>query len=303
MQTDSSTNSQSNSAANTTTSTIEFKTNLPHLTVLKIGSTDIAAINTALVEKSRTAPMMFAGLQVIVDLTQLNDDIDIAALKTTIMDNGINPLALMTHNHKIKQAALDNKLGWLPFIERPAKAPRRAKAEITPETAEATSATTKKDESIPSVSKKVEATAAVKPVTSEDDNGNDNKGYEPKKTAEENYQQGNDVETAQGNLILERQIRSGQRVYSKGDLTIIGSVGAGAEVIANGNIHIYGALRGRALAGAKGDESAKIFCQDMQAELLSIAGQYTYSDDIDDAHKNKPLQIALQDERIVFFPL
>lgn len=81
--------------------------------------------------------------------------------------------------------------------------------------------------------------------------------------------------------IIQQNVRSGQQVYAKdSDLIIIGSVGNGAEVIADGSIHIYGNLRGRALAGASGADSAVIYCQSMEAELISIAGNYWVSDQI-----------------------
>lgn len=70
-------------------------------------------------------------------------------------------------------------------------------------------------------------------------------------------------------------VRSGQRLYARGtDLTVAATVGHGAEVIADGSIHLYGVLRGRALAGARGDAAARIYCQNFQAELIAIAGQY-----------------------------
>lgn len=69
-------------------------------------------------------------------------------------------------------------------------------------------------------------------------------------------------------------IRSGQQLYTDGDLIILGMVSNGAEVLATGDIHIYGSLRGRALAGVKGDETAVIACQQFDAELVAIAGQY-----------------------------
>ncbi|MFM2481111.1 septum site-determining protein MinC [Celerinatantimonas sp. YJH-8] len=79
--------------------------------------------------------------------------------------------------------------------------------------------------------------------------------------------------------IVRGQVRSGQQVYAKdSDLVIIGSVSNGAEIIADGSIHVYGALRGRAIAGASGQEKSAIFCQSLQAELVSIAGQYQISD-------------------------
>ncbi|MFU8789833.1 MAG: septum site-determining protein MinC, partial [Methylobacter sp.] len=67
-------------------------------------------------------------------------------------------------------------------------------------------------------------------------------------------------------------VRSGQRIYAEGDLIILAQVSAGAEILAEGNIHVYGSLRGRALAGVLGNSAARIFCSDLQAELISIAG-------------------------------
>lgn len=75
--------------------------------------------------------------------------------------------------------------------------------------------------------------------------------------------------------IYKGHVRSGQQVFHDGDLAIFGTVSAGAEVLACGDLHIYGALRGRALAGIKGDENASIICaQGFDAELVAIAGQY-----------------------------
>lgn len=81
--------------------------------------------------------------------------------------------------------------------------------------------------------------------------------------------------------VINSTVRSGQQVYAKDrDLIILGAVSHGAEVIADGNIHIYGALRGRAIAGAKGNTDAAIFCQSLEAELVSIDGNYWISDSL-----------------------
>jgi septum site-determining protein MinC len=69
-------------------------------------------------------------------------------------------------------------------------------------------------------------------------------------------------------------VRSGQQIYSDGDLIVLAPVSAGAELLAVGNIHVYSPLRGRALAGVQGDESARIFCMSQEAELVSIAGHF-----------------------------
>ncbi len=101
------------------------------------------------------------------------------------------------------------------------------------------------------------------------------------------------------NMLISQPIRSGQRIYAKGDLTILSHVGAGAEIMAEGSIHIYGALRGRALAGVQGNTESRIFCSLLEAELLSIAGTYKISEEIDKAENTKPVQIYLQDKSLI----
>ncbi len=106
------------------------------------------------------------------------------------------------------------------------------------------------------------------------------------------------------NKLIEQNIRSGQQIYVKGgDLIVKGTVGAGAEVIADGNIHIYGSLRGKAIAGASGDSSKKIYCYNMQAELISIAGNYWLSESLQGDFWGKSTCISLQDGQLVLAEL
>lgn len=98
--------------------------------------------------------------------------------------------------------------------------------------------------------------------------------------------------------LITTPVRSGQQVVAKGgDLIVTSSVSHGAELLADGSIHVYGALRGRALAGLSGDLEARIFCQSLEAELVSIAGYYRLSDAIEPM--NRPCQIFLKNEHIV----
>jgi septum site-determining protein MinC len=99
--------------------------------------------------------------------------------------------------------------------------------------------------------------------------------------------------------LITHPVRSGQRVYSKGDLIILAQVNAGAEVLAIGNIHIYASLRGRALAGIQGNTESRIFCTDLQAELISIAGNYQVQDNLDANMSNKSVQIFLQEKALI----
>jgi septum site-determining protein MinC len=99
--------------------------------------------------------------------------------------------------------------------------------------------------------------------------------------------------------VITQPIRSGQRVYSQGDLIVLAQVSSGTEIMAEGNIHVYATLRGRALAGVQGDTKARIFCSDLQAELISIAGIYKVSEDLNDSVRNKPVQIYLKDNSLI----
>jgi len=95
------------------------------------------------------------------------------------------------------------------------------------------------------------------------------------------------------------QVRSGQQIYAQGqNLVIIGSVSAGSEIIADGNIHVYGTLRGRAIAGAKGHHQAQIYCQSLEAELVSINGNYWLSESMEQ-NWGEPAYIHLQDTELV----
>jgi septum site-determining protein MinC len=97
--------------------------------------------------------------------------------------------------------------------------------------------------------------------------------------------------------IVAEPVRSGTQIYARGgDLIVTAAVSAGAELVADGNIHVYGRLRGRALAGAAGDTTARIFCARLEAELVSIAGRYLVSEQLPAEHQGGAVQIALVDD-------
>ena len=103
-------------------------------------------------------------------------------------------------------------------------------------------------------------------------------------------------------MIIDKPLRSGQQIYAKGgDLVVLAVVNHGAEVIADGSIHVYAPLRGKAIAGAKGNASARIFSTCMEPELLSIAGTYrTTENPLPQEVLGKPAQIRLEGERLVY---
>ncbi len=103
----------------------------------------------------------------------------------------------------------------------------------------------------------------------------------------------------QKTMLITQPVRSGQRVYAPGgDLVILASVSSGAEIMADGHIHVYGALRGRALAGVRGNQDCRIFCKDLQAELISVAGNYRVSESLDAAIRGKPVHIYLEKQSL-----
>ncbi|MDO3541285.1 septum site-determining protein MinC, partial [Ralstonia pseudosolanacearum] len=107
-----------------------------------------------------------------------------------------------------------------------------------------------------------------------------------------------------GTMIIEKPLRSGQRVYARGDLVVLDLVSDGAEVIAEGNIYVYASLRGRALAGVKGNLDARIFCTCLEPQLISIAGIYrTGETPWPEAFASKPAQIRLSENTLVLEPL
>ena len=98
-------------------------------------------------------------------------------------------------------------------------------------------------------------------------------------------------------LLLDAPVRSGQSViFPGGDVTVVGSIASGAEVIAGGSIHVYGAIRGRALAGASGNSRARIFCRKAEPELLAIDGYYRAAEDIDGGLHGRPIQAWLEND-------
>ena len=104
-------------------------------------------------------------------------------------------------------------------------------------------------------------------------------------------------------LMLDSPVRSGQSIFSEGDVTVLGSVASGAEIVAGGSIHVYGALRGRAMAGFSGNSAARIFCQKIEAELLAIDGYYQTAEEIDVALRNRPAQAWLEGTIMKITPL
>jgi len=103
-------------------------------------------------------------------------------------------------------------------------------------------------------------------------------------------------------MVIDKPVRTGQRIYAEGaDLVVLAIVNAGAELIADGDIHIYAPMRGRAIAGAHGNQTARIFVQRLEAELISIAGCFqVFENGIPENVRGKPAHVHLDGSRLIF---
>jgi septum site-determining protein MinC len=236
---------------------------------LRVRTLDIAKLAEEMRERVARAPKLFARAAVIVDFGGLPGTpplADARALVDALRDAGVIPVALSYGSSDNEQLAV--QLG-LPLLAK-----FRAQYERVGEQA-SVGAASSRDPGIGEKPSRPEA-APTRP--------------EPATVPAPNANPG---------LVQTIPVRSGQQVYAENrDLTVLAAVGAGAEVIADGSIHIYGALRGRALAGAQGFEQARIFCREFHAELVAIAGHYKVLDEIPGELHGKPVQVWLENDEL-----
>lgn len=228
---------------------------------LRVRDWDIDRLVAEMRERVERAPQLFARAAVIVDvgsLARCPDAQAMTALLSGLRRAGVYPVALGFGTSQIDALSRE--------IELPLLAKFRARYESTTPRAE------------PSA-----AEAAPAPPSPPAERSAVDEARRPRAAGQ--------VHTT--------PIRSGQQVYaSECDLTVCAMVSAGAEVIADGSIHVYGALRGRALAGAQGNEQARIFCREFQAELVAIAGHYKVFDELPVELRGKPVQVWLEGDRL-----
>lgn len=231
---------------------------------LRIRTLDVERLGAEMRDRVARAPKLFERAAVIVDFGALPGTPDAAsalALLDALRAAGVIPVALAYGSSDNERLAVE--LG-LPLLAK-----FRAQYE-SPDAAANAPAPAPKAVADAAPAKAAAAAAAKAPAAS-----------------------------GEPGMIQTAPIRSGQQIYAEQrDLTILGTVGAGAEVIADGSIHIYGALRGRALAGARDNEKARIFCREFHAELVAIAGHYKVMEDIPANLRGKAVQVWLDNGQI-----
>lgn len=245
---------------------------------LRVRTLDVARLAEEMRGRVARAPNLFARAAVVVDFGGLAGTPDVAsarALITVLKEAGVLPVALAYGSSD--NAALAESLD-LPLLAK-----FRAQYEVGSDVASVEEASAAIDSPRgPGRNKHAraaEATPAKSPLA-------DGSPVAAKPAA-------------QPGLIQSTPVRSGQQIHAEGcDLTVLSTVGAGAEVIADGSVHVYGALRGRALAGAQGNEKARIFCREFHAELVAIAGHYKVLEDIPKELHGRAVQVWLDNDTL-----
>lgn len=248
---------------------VDLKGSVFTLTVLRLHSSDLTLIEQELRERIAQGPRFFEDAPVVIDLEPVRDStspLDFAQLAPLLRQLKLIPVGVRHGNLNQQLSAVEAGLALM-------KGGSIRELPVNSNAAVATPSPAKGDESAPPVQTRIEAVPPAANTTAD-------KG---EKT---------------GTRTVYQPIRSGQQIYARnGDLVVLAAVNAGAEVVADGNIHVYAPLRGRALAGIRGDPRARIFCQSFEAELVSLAGHYrVFEDKVPAELYRKPVQIYLNDK-------
>ncbi|MBV8158764.1 MAG: septum site-determining protein MinC [Dyella sp.] len=240
---------------------------------VRVRRADAAALCDELERRVRAAPQLFSRAAVVLDLSHLlnlPDDGTVDALLEAVRSAGMIPVGLAYGTSEVE--ALSLRMG-LPLIAKFRAAYEPADGgSIAPPAPPAPA---------PAQAPVAEPPRRTEPVRSE-----------PAPVAGLGAQQ------------YDGTVRSGQQVYARDrDLVVTGAVANGAEVIADGNIHIYGGLRGRAMAGAQGDEKARIYISDFRAELVAIAGHYRVFEQIPKDLEGQSVRCWLEGEKLLIAKL
>jgi len=256
--------------------------NLP-LLVLHVNTTDMAKLKSQLETRLTQTPDFFSDTPMALGLAAIADAgvaPDFAELVAFMRTHGMQTAGVAGGSPEQREAAARAGLGLFP--DTPARPAVQAESALEPPV----ETHTPQQPELPGF----EAAA----VEAEPDSG---------ETLPEDAQWA--APAQRPTVVIDKPVRTGQRIYAEGaDLVVLAIVNAGAELIADGDIHIYAPLRGRALAGAHGNEGARIFVQRLEAELISIAGCFrVFEDGIPENVRGKPAQIHLDGSRLVFQPL
>ncbi len=302
---------------------VELKGGMYTFMSLKLKTVDLAQIDECIADKVQQAPGFFKDSPVVVDLTVIEDQLSgddapsTAVLFDHIRKHKLLPI-VATVNDKSSPIASTIELPLLESGIRRQDDNSDDKAGDKEDTTSSNASDANGGQSLNNAENKNKSGADLDTASSDDaaasdavngaaakNDASDSSGKKDKESDEVELLPAKQVEViVKSPMLVRRPVRSGQQVYARDtDLIIMGQVGAGAEVIADQNIHVYGPLRGRALCGVSGNTNTRIFCQSLEAELVSVAGNYRVLEEIPPDLRGKPAQIWLDKDRLNIEPL
>jgi septum site-determining protein MinC len=267
------------SSANTefqtnTMSVFQLKGGLFTLTSIQLLTHDLSRLSKELELKLQQAPKFFHNAPVVIDLIKIgypNIEINFQQLKEILLSKHLVPVGIKGGTTDQQNLAIQHGF-----------------AILSDQSKESSNTTNSSNAS--NNRKEIQSQMAKSPSSEVSKQGNSSHHI----TADSNQELNEEVIRGSNTRVISEPVRSGQQIYvPNGDLLVLAPVSHGAELLADGHIHIYGPLRGRALAGVTGDTEARIFCQSLEAELISIAGQYKISEDLEGDYWQQPVVVHL----------
>ncbi len=244
---------------------LDFKSATLYALRVVLHSHDTTDLIAALDQRMHDAGSFFENEPVVIDATLIDQPLDWAALVQALKAHRLHPVGVVALDSNLEPA----KACGLVAVDLANPAPRPVSTPVA-------------DKDVPVVAPPTadQTTSVAAPVNAA-----------PDPTI---------PEIAPAAMVINRQLRSGQRIYARNtDLIVIGVVSQGAEIIADGNIHVYGPLRGKAMAGARGDTTARIFTTQLDPELLAIAGVYRVIETrLDPSLLNQPTIVQLDGDQL-----
>ncbi len=284
---------------NTESLALDFKSATLYAIRVVLHSADPERLNAALAKRMADAGSFFENEPVVIDASRVEEAIDWAALVGALRGHNLPPIGVVAEGAVVP---VGQAVAWI-YAEGEERKPAPSAAPApAPEPAwwrlSLVPAAAVEIAPAPTTAAEAPAEKAAEPAT-------------PKSAAEPLPERAAASTTSAASptpaapqsssaLVITRPLRSGQRVYARHtDLVVIGMVSQGAEVIADGNVHVYGPLRGKAMAGARGDTSARIFTTHLDAELLAVAGVYRVVEDkLDRSLHNQPALVRLDGDTL-----
>lgn len=277
---------------------------------LRLHSSDLDAIDAGLSDKVQQAPGFFSNTPVVIDITRIEGDeqIDAERLINRVKAHKLIPVLVSVID---SESPVAQKLS-LPIVETTSRS-----VALSDNIAGTKKSASKSGSKATEGRKSLLNEHKLTPALAEGDDSLDNS--DDTSTGDEidaDATGGDEVVELGGKLsshmdyepvaprLVTRPVRSGQQLYARAtDLIIMAHVGPGAEIVADNNIHVYGPLRGRALCGVTGNTESRIFCQSLEAELVSVAGNYKLLEEIPEDLRGKPAQIWFHEGRLNIDPL